>query len=436
MKRIFATVVLALSAFMIQAQDVKSVKKALDKNDLASAKQQIDAVISKEPTPEAWYLKSKIYGMIATSAELHTTVPDARMQAFEAFKKALETGAKDKDLAMVQVKEGNNFYKPLFDLYTGFYDDGAKYFNAGANKASKPDFLLAMESFKNANMIGGYIASNKWALSELDTSLILNIAKSALNADKTDEAVLYLKMLADKKISGTADGSAGYELPYQWLTFYYKDKGDEANLLKYSNLGRELFPTDDYYDGVMLDYLRKKGDKPAMFAKYEEVVKKFPDSTNYHFNYANDAFNYVYNSDAGVKITNKEELFQIIKRELDAALKNDPDNVNTNWLYGQFHYNAGIDLLEQNLAVKGTKPEDVKKKADLKAQANVQFNKAIPFVEKAIAMQEVGMKKSDKSRYKSIVDLGQRIYNSMGQKDKEKIYMQKYDAADAKFIKE
>ena len=40
----------------------------------------------------------------------------------------------------------------------------------------------------------------------------------------------------------------------------------------------------------------------------------------------------------------------------------------------------------------------------------------------------------DKSKYKSIVDLMQRIYTSLNQADKVKLYQAKYDAADGKFI--
>jgi len=46
---------------------------------------------------------------------------------------------------------------------------------------------------------------------------------------------------------------------------------------------------------------------------------------------------------------------------------------------------------------------------------------------------EVSNKKSDKSKYKSIADLMQKIYQSLNQNDKVKLYQDKYDAADSKF---
>jgi hypothetical protein len=154
----------------------------------------------------------------------------------------------------------------------------------------------------------------------------------------------------------------------------------------------------------------------------------------YHFNYANEVFNYVYNSDAGTKVANKEELLKTVGSELEKAMSLSPGDITTNWLYGQYYYNAGIDLRDKALAIKSTKPEDIKTKGELNAQAKASYAKAIPYAEKALAGLEDGFKKSERSRYKSVADLLQRIYEGTGQADKVKLYQQKYDAADAKFV--
>jgi hypothetical protein len=184
----------------------------------------------------------------------------------------------------------------------------------------------------------------------------------------------------------------------------------------------------------MLDYYRDKKDYDALFKKYDEIITAYPDSVQYHSNYANEAFIYVYNSDAGTKINNKEALLKNVGAELQKVLAVKPNDINTNWLLGQYYYNSGIDIKEQANAIRGTKPEDVKKKADLNAQAKDILNKAIPYAEKALSTLEGSDKKSDKSKYKSIVNLMQRIYTSLNQADKVKIYQAKYDLAEAKFV--
>lgn len=432
MKKILSTG--SLFVFMLSgllAQDTKKLKQYLDAKQFDKAKAEVDAAVTKNPNDLlASYYKGKVYAALAADPQFKTSVPDAREQAFEAFKKAMDND-KDNKVMLIAVQDQ---YRPIFDIYGGYYDAGAAAFNDGAASGNKADFEQALNMFKKSDMVGRYIYSKKWALSELDTQLVLTIGKAAINAGKKDEAVVYLQKLADANITGTATDKSSYQLPYQWLSYYYKDNKDEANFLKYTALGKKLFPKDDYYDAVMLDHYRDKKDYDALFKKYDEIIIAHPDSTQYHFNYANEAFIYVYNSDAGTKINNREALLKTVGSELQKALAAKPNDVNINWLAGQYYYNAGIDVKEQANSVRGTKPEDVKKKTDLNAQAKDVLNKSIPFAEKALSTLEAGSKKSDKSKYKSIADLMQRIYTTLNQPDKVKIYQAKYDTADAKFI--
>ena len=47
-------------------------------------------------------------------------------------------------------------------------------------------------------------------------------------------------------------------------------------MMKYANLGKKLFPNEDYFDLVLIDYYREKKDNTALFAKYDEVGYKTP----------------------------------------------------------------------------------------------------------------------------------------------------------------
>ncbi|MEP6610383.1 MAG: hypothetical protein ABJA76_00810, partial [Mucilaginibacter sp.] len=87
--------------------------------------------------------------------------------------------------------------------------------------------------------------------------------------------------------------------------------------------------------------------------KYDEVIAKYPDTLMYRFNYANDMFGHIYNGDEGVKIDNKDVLLKSIGTQLQKAASLDPEDINTNWLYGQYYYNTGVDFRDQANAVKG-----------------------------------------------------------------------------------
>jgi hypothetical protein len=75
-----------------------------------------------------------------------------------------------------------------------------------------------------------------------------------------------------------------------------------------------------------------------------------------------------------------------------------------------------------------------KQKTDLTSQGKDFLKQAIPYAEKAMSTLEQGYKKSERSRYKSAVNLLENIYQSLGDKDKLKFYQDKYDQADAKFV--
>lgn len=435
MKKVIFTLFFSFFATVIFAQDLKSVKADLDKKQLDKAKTDIDAYVAKSPNDaEGQYYKAKVYEQIASSDQFKNLAPDAREQAFEAFKKAAADTANLK-LKLLFIKDQ---YAPIFNLYTGYYEAAASAFNAAAPTGNKAGFEDAMNLFIKANNVGQYIAENKWSkIPEVDTTLVLNIAKAALNAGKNDVALKYFTKLADANINGTKDGGEGntaFILPYQWLTLHYKDAKDEANMMKYANLGKKLFPNNDYFDLVLIDYYREKRDNDALFAKYNELVAKHPDSLMYHFNYANDIFGYIYNGDEGVVVKNRDSLLQTLAAQIEKAHSINPNDVVTNWLYAQYYYNHGVDIRDSALKIKGPKPDDVKKKAALIAESKESFNKAIPYADKAITTLEAGYKKIDKSKYKSIVDLMQKIYQSLNQNDKVKLYQNKYDGADAKFV--
>lgn len=435
MKKVIFTLFFSFFATVIFAQDLKSVKADLDKKQLDKAKTDIDAYVAKSPNDaEGQYYKAKVYEQIASSDQFKNLAPDAREQTFEAFKKAAADTANLK-LKLLFIKDQ---YAPIFNLYTGYYEAAASAFNAAAPTGNKAGFEDAMNLFIKANNVGQYIAENKWSkIPEVDTTLVLNIAKAALNAGKNDVALKYFTKLADANINGTKDGGEGntaFILPYQWLTLHYKDAKDEANMMKYANLGKKLFPNNDYFDLVLIDYYREKRDNDALFAKYNELVAKHPDSLMYHFNYANDIFGYIYNGDEGVVVKNRDSLLQTLAAQIEKAHSINPNDVVTNWLYAQYYYNHGVDIRDSALKIKGPKPDDVKKKAALIAESKESFNKAIPYADKAITTLEAGYKKTDKSKYKSIVDLMQKIYQSLNQNDKVKLYQNKYDGADAKFV--
>lgn len=440
MKRIFLPVLFTCLVTITFGQDLKKANSYVNDKKYEKAKTEIDGILAKDPTnSEALYLKSKVYAAMADSSAFKSLFSgDPYQEAFDAFKKALGDSANNKVKLMV-IKDN---YQPIFQVYAGYFGEAANAFNAAATSNNKPDtagFAKAMELFIKANNVGQYIAENKWAtIGQVDTTLVLNIGKAALNAKKDDTARKYFKEIADAHITGLHNDPTdpSYELPYQWLTLDYKQSGDSANMVKYANLGSQLFPKDDYFDLVQMDYFREKEDHPALFKKYEDLTARNPDSVRYHLNYATEIFSYLYNSDEGTVINNKEELLNTLKSQLDKAIALEPNNPSVNLLYAQFYYNQGIVTLDEASKIKGAKltADQQKKRSDLNSSGQNYLKQAIPYAEKAMTTLEEGFKKSEKSRYKSVVNILENIYQSLGDKAKLKTYQDKYDQADSKFV--
>lgn len=430
MKRIILPLIMTCLVSLSFGQTLKKANKYFSSNDFEKAKSEVDALLEKNPKDaEAIYLKSKIYAKIADSAALHSLYSgDARAVAFEAFQKAVADSANMK--AKLAIMQDN--YQPVFDMYTGYYQDAVDDFNKAAQSQSKEDFEKAMNNFIKADNIGHYISENEWAkIGKVDTTLVLNIGKAAINAKDEATALKYFTKLADAKISGQVGmDDDGFKLPYQWLELHYKNAGDEANMIKYAELGNEVYPQESYFNFVLMDYYREKNDIPKVLSLYEHVVTENPDSVRYHFSYANDIFGYLYGGDDDTKIENRVQWLKTLKSELDKALALDNNDINSNWLTSQYYYNLGIESRDKAL-----KAKDASEKSKLNAEAMENWKTAIPYADKAITALSDGWKSENRSRYKSVVNLMQNIYQSMGDKDNLKKYEDLYDHADEKFGK-
>ncbi|MEO8823468.1 MAG: hypothetical protein ABI366_07810 [Ginsengibacter sp.] len=442
MKRIVLPVLLTFLVSATFAQDVKKATKYVDDKKYDKAKTEIDGMLAKDPNnSQALYLKSKVYTLMADSSAFKSMLPaDPYGEASDAFKKAI-ADSNNSAVTLMVIKDN---YAPIFKVYAGYYGEAASAFNDAAGSANKPDtvgFTKAMDLFIKANEVGQYIRENKWAnIGKVDTTLVLNIAKAALNAKNNDSARKYFEEIANAKIGGlhSEDNKPdpSFELPYQWLTLDYKQAGDSANMVKYATLGKEVFPDDDYFDFVQMDYYREKDNHEGLFKKYGELTSRHPDSLRYHLNYATEIFSYVFGSDEGTVIPNKDQLLTTLQGQLENALSLEPDNGNVNLLFAQYYYNKGIFALDSASKIKGaTLTADQKKsKSDLTDHGKDFLQKAAPYAEKASTSFEEGNKKTQKSRYRSAINLLENIYQSLGDKDKLKAYQDKYDAADAKFV--
>lgn len=417
MKKILLTSLIAAAGLGLSAQNLDKVKRMVDDKKYTEAKTEIDKISENEKfqkNPDVWYNKAKVYAAIADSASFAANVPEAREIAFDALKKYVDMDTKQH--ISLQIDK----FGPLMSIYSGFFQKAAADYNG-------KQYEQAFNNFVKAGEVSTLMSKKGWSNTVLDTTVILYTAVSAQNAKKDDEAKKYYTILTDAKVN-----SKGMDDCYIFLADYYSRKDDLANAQKYLALGQELFPTNPYWASMELDLLREKGDKPALFAKYEEVIGRNPEKVEFIYNYALELYEYGYKPDITQRPANSVELISKVESNLKKVLELQPDNHSAALVLGQVYYNKGVD--HQNLAVaaKGTKPEEVKKRADEKALAIAQYDLAVPYLDqvqkKLSPMGKLNMQ--DRNALKNSLDLLIIVFDQKGQKEKMKEYELKYNNVD------
>ncbi|MEP6710803.1 MAG: hypothetical protein ABJA37_00225 [Ferruginibacter sp.] len=412
MKKIFILSALFIYSFTTFSQSLDDIGTLVDKKKYAEAKTGIDKFFldaKNADNANAWYYKGRIYNFVSYDSTLSKNEKfTLKSNAFEAFKKYQQLDTKD-----IRMKFEN--YASYLDLYGGTYDLGAQQFNDKA-------YANALETFKKANEIKDYILNkqytyNQVTLNTLDTALVLNIAIAALQAKNEDQSVFYFKKLADANVTGK-----DYAEVYEYLADYYSKKTDAANLQQILDKGKKFYPQDGYWNELELKAVNSKTDKTALFAKYEEMLSKSPNDFTLAYNYSIELYNSIYGQDvprpADVPAA-KDKLTSVLK----TAITNDT-GIDATTLMVNHLFNSAADYSAAATLIKSVKPEDVKKKAALKALSIKKMDECIPYAETAVKYYgaQQNLKAIQKASYQNILGYLSDMYNAKGDAKKAAEY--------------
>jgi hypothetical protein len=419
MKRIIFTLLAATGLMTVSGQNLNKIKESITANKFSEAKTAIETFLNNpkyQKNPELYYLKGKVLSAISMNATERAAMPEARMLALDAFKKALEI---DKNQSTLYLTVDN--YKPVFDLYSSGFEEGAAYYNASK-------FEEALGTFKNTGVIGEYIFAQGWGLYKLDTTLTYYMGLSALNAKKEEQAISYFAKLADANVGGNSDMAT----PYRYLAKFYFDKKDDANMNKYIDAGLKIFPKDDYLPLLAIDNARDKNDMAFLLKKFEQLLAINPESFDLTFDYASELFGETHVSEASKRPVDYTERCSKIEGLYNKALALKADSYETMLSLGKHFYNQMLFIEEDSYKVKGTTPDAVKKKAEYAALINEMVDKTIPQLEKVFGHYDPQgkLKVGERSNFKSACSLLNYCYDKKKDKAKAEFYQKKYDEAD------
>lgn len=417
MKKVLLTTLLAIAGLGIFAQKLDKAKDFLKDKKYADAKTQIDGVLAdpkNEKNGEAWFYKGKIYSAIAADAALGAQTPDARKQAFDAFKKYVEVD--DKHILLVLEN-----YKPILDLYTYYFNAGAALYKANQNAES-------YSTFKDCLEISDYMNSKGWTNIKLDTTVVLYAGITSEKSGKKDDAALYYGKLAEAKINGENNDQI-----YGWLVGHYAEKKDDANAMKYLNLAREVYPKkDSLWEEYEMEMVRNSGDKKRLYAYYDKKLAANPSDYMTLYDYSVDMYTGAYDTSLAKRPANSAETISKVEANLRKVIELKPDFVTGYLNLGKVIFNEANDVLNESKKIRPQggvklKPDELKKKDDLRKAATKKFDEAIPYFEKIdqILGTQGKLKGEEKRDLKEAYDLLSSIYDNDGNKVKSDLYTDK-----------
>ncbi|RYZ19874.1 MAG: hypothetical protein EOO16_18605 [Chitinophagaceae bacterium] len=388
MRKLILTALLAAGSTALFAQ--KSVDKAQEKlkdNNLEEARAEIEkaAADPKAATnSDYWFTRARIYNAMSRggsdTAALHQAL--VAMQHYVDLQSDIKDENKQYVASML-----DNGHKTAQDIYNSHFTNGVKTINAKQYPLSEYYFANALAAFD-------YLKKAKLITTPFDTTSTLYAGYAAESAEHPDVAARYYGIIADHRVADTTMIGV-----YQYLVRHYSAKKDAANKDKYMALGKELFPKDPWWNAWDLQSVQ--GDKPAKIAQYAEMFKKDPKNMDVAETYVVELFNYIYKDAPADALKRQDDLTAAI----ETILANNPTDLRWNHIYTQhLTYRTG-DLETAAKAVKGTKPEDVKKKQELNKQVAMAYDAMLAQSLKEAALYEgKELSGSDKANFKFVIN--------------------------------
>lgn len=392
------------------SQSIEDVQKEYILGQVKKAKEDIDKVMTNaklNSKPEAWVLKAAVYANLAGDKEMVTQSESLMQEALTAF-----NTYKQKDPELKLLKAENSFYTNTpGTIYSS-------YFNAGVTGYNKKDWPGAYKNFKAAVELSDFLIVNKLSNYPIDTNAILLAGASAQNSEKADEAAVYYSRLADAKIGGSEN-----EFFYPYLVEYYMKKGDKGQKEKYLAIGRQLYPKNTYWCNLPL--IEAGEDTLKIMSAYEQMIASGScvDNVTY-YDYAREIYNYVNFSKTKPQDPAKYEtrMIEVLKKSLE--LKSTPE---ANLLMCRILFFPINQYIEDYNAVKGTKPEDAKKRADINAKLNAKYEEMFPYAMAAFDYYDgkASLKGAEKANFKIVTNMLLEYWTNKKDKEKAKKYEDK-----------
>ena len=355
MKKILLTVVIAAISAVTFAQkhNIVNASIALRNENFVEAKQYIDEAYNNESTSneaKMWNYRSKIYLEIAKQhKELDS---EAIFKATEAHLKCMQKDKKGRVIVKKWTAEE--------DVLSGLVNCGYLLFNAAIDSYNTEDYKASLKYYSTIFDIIPYDSEDQLKRGNI-----------------TKETILFNSFFSSNKMKDNAKSkellqeliNINFNEPaiYIHMSNIYMDEGNSDKALEYLALGREMFEMDQGLVNTEINLYIQLGRTSELIGKLGEALKLDPENDLLLFNRGT--------------IYDQQGDFTNAEADYKASLEINPDAFGTNYNLGALYFNTAI---EQNNKANATSNNSTHKK--LKSKADALFAKALPFLEKAYAI--------------------------------------------------
>ncbi len=347
---LLAALLLSCSSVFAQKSDVKKAASALSSGDLEEAYTLIEQTIDPNnekaeksiPWETTWDTRGDIY------LEIYKTGSDLAENpletAIESYKTAIEKNGKG----------GSNNTKVKLTLAI------SEISNKAIEAFNTDDYESAYYAFKNILTIEDLpLMQEDGAF--VDTVSIFNTGLAAQNAEMYDEAIKYYERAAEYNY--------GEGQVYDQIATCYTNLNDTVAAIETLKKGFEKYPeSNEVMVSLINMYLStNKADEASTYL--DIAIAKEPENATYRF----------------VKGTLYDTMgeYEEAITHYEEALEIDSEYHDAYYNIGVIYYNLGVKQLDIANAVPTNDPD---KYEEEKAKADIEFEKAIPYLEKAIEL--------------------------------------------------
>ena len=328
-----------------QNKNVTKANSLLTKGELAEAAEMIEPAITYEKTMEkgkTWYIRAQIYDKISESEDeaLKAKYPDALKIAAESYKKTIKLE-----------KEGAAYHGLATVNYEQLY---GRALNKGVENYNNSDYAAAYDNFMDVAIIN-----------PTDTTGYVYGAMMAQEIENYDNALMNYNKLFELDIyTESALSSVIY--------IYLNQKEDAEKALEYVKIAQKQFPDVHNYKRQEVDILIKMDKMDDAIVELKTAIAREPENALLVSNLA--------------MLYDSTEEYDSAEMYYHEALKMDPANRNALINLAVLFIGKGDKIMKvvNNMSIK-----EYNKHIDkAEKEAFLEFNKAIPLLEKVITLDE------------------------------------------------